>query len=127
MGKGRIIVPAGCDVWPHEMETARALAADGRTVEFMPRTEGERVKSPDIAMGGILWEMKAPEATTVDSLERVLRRASRQSPNVIVDAARAKNCGDPAFERRLRKAASAVKGLRRLVLVRKSRIVSVVK
>ena len=58
---GKVIVPAHIEVWPHEFKTAQALAAAGFTVEFLRRSEGAGVKSADIIMNGVAWEMKAPQ------------------------------------------------------------------
>ena len=124
---GKVIIPAGTDVWPHELETAEALAAAGFEVEFVRRTEGKGAKSADVVIDGVLWEMKAPESSGEKSLDRVLRRASRQSPNVIVDAARMRRCTDRTAERDLRKLFPLISGLRRLLLVKKCREVLVIK
>ena len=119
--EGRIVIPGGTDVWPHELATARALAAAGRTVEFLPRREGDRVRSADVLMGGVVWEMKAPESSRVASLQRVLRRAGAQSHSVIVDTARMRGVADAEAERELRRLLPLVASVRRLVLVNKRR------
>lgn len=36
--RGKIIIEAGVNVWPHEMSTAKAFAEAGYTVEFMRRS-----------------------------------------------------------------------------------------
>ena len=119
--KGKVTIPPGADVWPHELETARALASAGRDVEFLRRTEGHQVKSADVSIDGATWEMKAPKTSDVRRLERVVRRASQQSPNVVVDTARSPRMGDAAAERELRRIAPLNRRLRRLVLVTKAR------
>lgn len=88
---------------------------------FMRRIDGEGVKTPDIQMDGALWEMKCPETGNVKSLQRVLRRASQQSPNVLIDSARMKGAGDAAVERELRRLRPLVKAVHRLILVTKAR------
>jgi len=37
---GKIIIPAGVNVWPHEIETAKVLANHGYVVEFRKKKEG---------------------------------------------------------------------------------------
>ncbi len=32
---GKIIIPDGVDVWPHELESAKVLIRYGHTVEFL--------------------------------------------------------------------------------------------
>lgn len=118
---GSITIPAGCDIWPHEMKTARALAEAGYDVAFVRCVSGDKVKTPDVQMDGVLWEMKCPETNQLKSLQRVLRRASQQSPNVLIDSARMKGVGDQAVERELRRLKPLVRAVRRLILVNKER------
>lgn len=40
--KGKIIIAPDLNVWPHEYETAKALAMAGMTVEFIRRSEEYR-------------------------------------------------------------------------------------
>lgn len=120
-GTGGVYYPGGMAAWPHEERTAAALARAGKSVEFIPRREGDRLKSPDIVMDGIEWEMKAPKASGQKALDRVLRRAVHQSRNVVIDAARIEGSTDIQVDRDLRKVAAHIKGLKRLILVRKNR------
>lgn len=115
------ITLADCDIWPHERRTAEAFAASGHDVVFVRRIGGDRVKTPDIEMDWVLWEMKCPETGQVKSLQRVLRRASTQSGNVIIDSSRMKGVSDQAVERELRRLKPLVKAVRRLILVNKER------
>lgn len=119
-GKGRIIIPADAEVWPHESRCAKTLATLGYTVEFMRRTEGDGVKSADIQMNGAVWEIKSPETSNVKALQRVLRRAGRQSPNVIIDTVRATKLSDDAILREIRRLAPLTKSVKRILVVTKS-------
>ena len=56
-----------------------------------------------------------------DLLDRILRRAVRQSRNVIIDAIRMEGSSDIQLDRDLREVAIHVKELRRLILVKKNR------
>lgn len=118
---GKIIIPADASIWPHELETARALARVGHSVEFMSRTEGNLVKSPDIVMDGIAWEMKAPKSSGERHLDRVLRRAPKQSPNIIIDALRMESARDAEVQKQLLKLSRKIKAVRRLLLVKTNR------
>ena len=122
MGKaqtGEFTVPAGVNVWPHEIETAKALARSGRTLRFIPKSEGQYVTTPDIVMDGLAWEMKAPKASSVAAIERNVRRACEQSPNVVLDVRRMKGVPAGALEREARACARRIGALRRLLLVAK--------
>ncbi|WP_451917770.1 hypothetical protein [Adlercreutzia rubneri] len=65
----QIIIQSGANVWPHEMKTAEALAAAGRTVEFIRRSEEQRTTSADAIIDGIVWEMKAPKASNLKAID----------------------------------------------------------
>lgn len=112
--KGRVIIPSNVAVWEHEISAARRLAGTGREIEFLPRIEGKDIKTADIVMDGIAWEMKSPESSNLKSLQRTLRRAGRQSPNVLIDVARMRGVPSPTVERELRRLKPLVKSIRRL-------------
>ena len=120
-GPGSVIIPASADVWPHELDTARALAAHGHTVRFLPRIGGNGVKSADILMDGAVWEMKSPRSGNLSSLQKNLRRAGKQSRFVIVDIARMRGISDAGAERELRRLLPLVKSVRRIILITKSK------
>ena len=67
---GDVVVPSGTSAWPHELATAKALAMAGHDVEFLPRIDGKAVKSADVLMDGVVWEMKSPTSTSVKSLQK---------------------------------------------------------
>lgn len=83
--KGSIEIPIGMRPWPHEMHVAEILASNGHKVEFLP--EG-RVKTADVLLDGVEFEIKPPKTDKANSLEHVLRRALRQSFNIIIDSSR---------------------------------------
>ena len=118
---GDVVVPSGTNVWPHELATAKALAMAGHDVEFLPRIDGKEVKSADVLMDGVVWEMKSPTSASVKSLQKVLRRAGRQSHNVIVDTARMRGVSDRAVQRELARLLPLVASVQRLRLVTKAR------
>ena len=69
---GKIIIPAGCHVWPHEMHVAEILAVTGHIVEFLPTA---KVKTADILLDGVEFEIKSPESFNVNTLEHTIRKA----------------------------------------------------
>ena len=104
--------------WPHEMKTAEALAADGRAVGFIRRSEQQRATPADAIVDGLIWEMKAPKAPNLKAVEKSLRKATGQYAYVIFDSRRMKGIPDHAIERELRVcAAGRVKALKRLLFV----------
>ncbi|WP_165054466.1 hypothetical protein [Adlercreutzia sp. ZJ305] len=124
--KGKIIIAAGSNVWQHEMDTARALAGAGRTVEFVRRSEEKRTTSADVLMDGELWEMKAPKSDKARRVIRTLRDALHQSRNVIFDSRRMSKVPDAQIEHELRKGARELRSLRHLVFVnRKGKVIDI--
>lgn len=119
MGKkqGKIIITADINVWPHEIETAKALAAAGFVVEFIRKSSDEYATSADVRIDGVIWEMKSPKASNIKAVERNVKRARWQSPNIIFDSRRMKGIPDKAIERELRKHAFEISGVKHLVFV----------
>lgn len=109
------------------METAVALSRAGYNIEFIRRSEEERVTSADIIMDGIVWEMKSPKASNLKTIEKNLRKATKQARNVIFDSRRMKGIPDHAIERELRTCANGrVANLDRLLFVnRNSHIIDI--
>ena len=118
---GDVVVPSGTDVWHHELATAKAPAMAGHDVEFLPRIDGKEVKSADVLMDSIIWEMKSPTSASVKSLQKALRRAGRQSHNVVVDTARMRGVSDRAVQRELVRLLPLVASVQRLRLATKAR------
>lgn len=85
---GNITFGAESNIWPHEMETAKALALAGYDIVFVdrPGKQGERVA--DILMDGDTWEMKSPRSDSLKAIERNVKRARNQSPCVVLDSRR---------------------------------------
>jgi len=116
--QGQIIIQSGANVWPHELKTAQAFTAIGKDVEFVRKSDEQRVTSADVVMDGIVWEMKAPKASNMKAVEKNLRKATAQSAYVIFDSRRMKGIPDHAIERELRVCATGrVKALKRLLFV----------
>lgn len=107
------------NVWPHELRCARILAAQGHEIEFLPCIEGNCLKTPDLVMDSVVWELKSPESSNIKSIQRILRRASHQSQNVIIDCARAIKLSDDRIERELRTVLPHIKAIKRPLMVRK--------
>lgn len=83
--KGRIIIPGGRKPWPHELRVAEILAANGYRVEFLPETN---LKTADILLDGVEYEIKSPRSSTPNSLEHLLKKSLKQSQNIIISLMR---------------------------------------
>lgn len=123
---GGIRIPANTNVWKHELHTARALAMAGYVVEFLLAKNIKNVKSPDIFMNGHKWEIKSPKTDRLSVVERNLKRATRQSHNVIIDSHRLRKLHDVTIQRFLVQKYKEQKTIKRLLFInRKRKIVDI--
>lgn len=100
---GKIIIPAGVDVWPHELESAKVLIRYGHVVEFVKAIDQKGKQTADCMLDGVIWEMKAPRASNLKTVERNLKRGKWQSCRIVFDSRRMKHIPDRAIERELRR------------------------
>lgn len=114
--KARIIIPANIVPWEHELRVARILALAGHTVEFLP-TRSQ--KTADILLDGVEYEIKSPITSNSKKIIRNLKRALKQSQNVIIDSFRVKGMKDDALLKLLVSRARDQKTLKRLLLITK--------
>ena len=64
--RGKVIIPANANPWPHEVRVAKILALAGHTVEFIP--EGQ-MSTADILLDGIVYEIKSPKTPNTNTME----------------------------------------------------------
>ena len=74
----------------HEYKTILFFTSQGFDVELIPKSNKKGVRTPDIIIDNIEWELKSPKGNGRWLLENTLKKASRQSPNIIIDLARIK-------------------------------------
>jgi hypothetical protein len=89
MNRGKII-PNGVILEKHEYKTITLLTEGGADVELIPKSNKKGVRTPDIIMDGLKWELKSPKGKGRWLLENTLQRAVKQSPNIIIDLDRIK-------------------------------------
>ena len=87
---GKIIIPSGVVPEKHEVETASLLAISGHDVVFIIPSRTKGVKNPDILYRNKKWELKCPVGNGRWTIKEQLRRAAKQSSNVILDSRRTK-------------------------------------
>lgn len=117
--KGNVLIPADVEgVWKHELSTARALAKAGYFVEFLPAMNTNNAKTPDILMDGVKWEIKAPRTDKISAVERNLKRATKQSGNIIIDSQRLHGLQDRTVQRFLVQKLKQQKTIKRLLFVK---------
>ncbi len=124
--EGKIIIPDGVAVWPHELETAKVLIRYGHIVEFIKPINQKGRKTADCRIDCIVWEMKAPRASNIKAVERNLKRGRWQSSRIVFDSRRMKGVPDRAIERELRKHFAEIKGLKQIMFVnRQGRVIDI--
>lgn len=98
-----IFIPKDVKPYPkdHELFSARALAKAGHYVVFLRPDNRKGVKTADILLDGICYEIKSPLGS-LGAVERNLKRASKQSSNIVFDCRRMKVKSTPAILREIR-------------------------
>ena len=114
--RGRVVVPADANPWPHEQKVAKILALAGHYVEFIPETN---LKTPDIYLDNTIYEIKSPITDNTKKIIRNVKRALEKSPNVIIDSSRVKGLNDEAIQRTLKNKVKDLQGLKNLLFVNK--------
>ena len=79
------IIPNGVLLKEHEYKTVLFFTERGYDVELIPPTNSPKSKSPDIIMQGLVWEMKSPQGKGKNNVSNNLKKASKQSANIIFD------------------------------------------
>lgn len=95
--KGKI-TPNGVSLEKHENETIVFFTELGYDIELIPPSNSPKVKSADFIMNGISWEMKCPQGKSKSTLEHIIKKATKQSENIIINLARSKINEDIALK-----------------------------
>ena len=82
--KGQIIYHS-IRLLPHEEEIAQLFAALGCTVELIPTDRSHGRKTADAIIDGLEWEFKTPRGNSTRTIERILKKAHKQSENIVID------------------------------------------
>lgn len=88
--KQGVLVTNGVILERHEMMTVNFLLRLGFNIELIPKSNRAGVRTPDLRMLNLEWEMKSPKGQGKYLLQNVVHRAARQSENIIVDLRRVK-------------------------------------
>lgn len=114
--KGKLI-GNGVVQYEHEKMTIDYFLNNGEDVELLlPKKTGG--KNADFVMRGLVWEMKSPVSNNCKTLVVTLRRASKQSVNVIIDLRRVKG-GDVKMKNEIKKFFNEVKKINNLLVITK--------
>ena len=102
----------------HEYETARFFADRGLDVEFVKPSDIKGTNSPDFRMIGKMWEVKCHLGSSERTYEDNLRKAIKQSKNVIFDLRRLKSINELKCLKILNKYRNLV-GLKNLLVIKR--------
>ena len=120
---GKIVIPSGVNIWPHELKTAQALASAGYSIEFIRRSECARERSADVYIDGEKFEMKSPTSSKLSAIQDNLKKASVQASCIVLDSRRMKRIPDKAIERELSVQFSKSKAIKQILFVNRHGIV----
>lgn len=112
------------NIWPHERIAFFALLNAGYKVRLVP--SDNHSKSPDFNINGRHYELKSPKGKNISCVTRNIKRAKKQSPNIIVDTSRIKNLRDRSIVNFIRNDITNYPGLKHLLIITKNRDVIVI-
>ena len=113
-----ILKTNGVHLEEHEYATVKLLLRLGYNIELIPTSQVKGMRTPDISINGVPWEIKSPTGSSKNTIKHTLQNASHQSNNIIVDLRRCKLSEDQTIkdlEQRYRLS----KRIRRLKIVTK--------
>ena len=77
-------------------------------------------KTPDLKINDIEWELKSPQGNGVKTIENILKKAAKQSKNIILDFSRIKMNGNQALYRTKYYLHNNKHGIKRLIIITKN-------
>lgn len=115
---GQVIIPGNTEPWPHEIRIAKILANAGFHVQFIAKANN--IKTPDMIVDGIEYELKSPRSGKMVAIERNLKRATKQSVNIIFDSSRMRGLRDDRILRNVIFQAEKQKLIKRIIFIDKA-------
>lgn len=116
--KGKII-PNGVVLKEHELSTVIFLTELGYDVTLIPKSNQAGIRTPDILINDIPWEIKSPKGEGKSLMKNTLQKAVRQSSNIIIDLRRTKRYQSKCLSE-LQKEFAISRGARQLKIITKS-------
>jgi len=102
----------------HEYETAKYFANRGFDVKFIKPSNIKGTNTPDFIMAGKMWETKSPTGSGERTYEDNLKKAIKQSRNVIFDLRRLKETDEQRCLKVLNKYRK-LDGLKKLLIIKR--------
>ena len=120
MIKQGVITPNGVELKEHELSTIVYLTSLGHDIELIPKSNQLGVRTPDILMDGLSWEIKSPKGEGKSLMKNTIQKAVRQSENVVIDLRRTKRYQDKCLSE-LEREFNFSTGIKRLKIITKSK------
>ena len=102
-----------------EIEVANFLASKGKSVRFLAPSQQDNVRTPDIEMDGVPWEIKSPVGKSANTIKRAFKTALRQSKYIIFDLRHSKLPDQPNIDKSS-KELTDIKSAKQLLIITKS-------
>ncbi|MDR0854225.1 MAG: hypothetical protein LBN34_07640 [Clostridiales Family XIII bacterium] len=121
--KAEVLIPANLDNSPeqHEIDAALILANHYNTVvEFLRPIDDYLIKTPDIRMTDRMWEMKSPVGNSKNTVSHQIKRAVKQSVNIVFDGRRS-SIQDSVLEKELKREAGKHPSIRKIIFIDKEK------
>lgn len=112
------LISNGVMLRSYEMKTVLFLVRLGNDVELIPKCNKDGVRTPDIRMRGLCWEMKSPKGEGKYLLQNTIHKAARQSENLVLDLRRIK-INEARYLARINKEFEQTKKIRRIKVILK--------
>lgn len=77
-------------------------------------------KTPDLRIKGVGWEIKSPQGDGARTIENILKKATKQSDNIILDFSRIKMNGNQALSRTRYYLRNNKHGIKNLIVITKN-------
>lgn len=77
-------------------------------------------KTPDLKINNIKWELKSPQGNGVKTIENILKKATKQSKNIVLDLSRIKMNGNQALARTKYYLHNNKHGIKKLIVITKN-------
>jgi hypothetical protein len=116
---GKTIIPPSVLPERHELQAASLFASLGYDIEFLIPNRSKGIRTPDIKMNGILWEIKSPSGNSKYTLQHAFKNALKQSVNIIFDLRLMKAPEEKSITK-LKNLFTASKNIKRLLIITKS-------
>jgi hypothetical protein len=81
---GKITMQVGAEPTESDIVVANVFARLGFDIEFIAPSRAYMVRTPDIHMDGLAWEIKCPESNKMDKIRQNIEEVVHQSKSIII-------------------------------------------